>query len=150
MRGEKRKGRRRPRLFISYSRGDLAWLELFYHALKEVDRNDGVDVWDDRRIQPGSRWEDQIREAIADSDAVVFMLSAAMVRSDSIKSLELPGLLNRVELVFWFPIDDADPSSVGLDSYQAVHTKPLAGMKRSLREMTLRVIAQKIISAMLK
>ena len=52
-----------------------------------------VDVWDDTRIVPGSRWQGKIKEALDTATAAVLLLSPAFFRSQFISEHELPEVL---------------------------------------------------------
>jgi formylglycine-generating enzyme required for sulfatase activity len=67
-----------PRVFISYSRRDLAFVEQLAADLKAA----GLDVWYDLSgLQGGSRWSREIEKAIRDSQYVLVVLSPDSVAS---------------------------------------------------------------------
>jgi TIR domain len=71
-------GAARPVVFVSYGRSDAA--EFVDRLVAELDRR-GFDVWHDiTGIQPGSRWEDAIADAIDACNAVIAVLTPHAVR----------------------------------------------------------------------
>lgn len=79
-------------LFISYSRKDQRWLESIRTHLKPLER-EGIDFWDDSRIQAGEQWKQQIEHALSTARVVVLLVSAHFLASDFINSEELPKIL---------------------------------------------------------
>ena len=70
------------RIFVSYSRRDLALVDSIVEKLEAA----GMGVWIDREnIKPGKTWRVQIVEAIATCDAFVLMLSSNSAASDNVR-----------------------------------------------------------------
>jgi len=70
--------KRKPQVFISYSRRDLAFVEQLAADLKAAD----LDVWYDLSgLEGGSRWSRAIEKAIQDSQYVLVVLSTDSVAS---------------------------------------------------------------------
>jgi hypothetical protein len=66
-----------PKVFISYSPDDAAWVREFAEALRES----GVDVWlDALQLHAGDSLPEAIESALRDSDAIVVVLSEANAR----------------------------------------------------------------------
>lgn len=66
--------------FISYARRDGKEFTL---RLKQALDDLGKDVWVDLEdIPPASRWEEELREGIANSDALIFVISPASIASE--------------------------------------------------------------------
>ena len=82
----------RDGVFVSYSHADRAWLAELQHVFASLQGTVRVDVWDDTRIAPGSRWQGEIKEAVDTAAAAVLLLSPAFFRSDFIARHELPAL----------------------------------------------------------
>ena len=74
---------------MSYSHEDRPWLERLRVHLRPLERAGLVDLWDDRRIKPGTRWRDEIRNAMAEARIAVLLVSADFLASDFIASNEL-------------------------------------------------------------
>ena len=84
------------RVFISYSHQDEAWKDRVVRQLG-VLADEGLETWDDRRIQAGDDWLPEIEEAIAQCDVALLLISAHFLTSNFIKHQEVPALLKRRE-----------------------------------------------------
>ena len=87
----------RTKVFVSYSHQDGEWLERLRVHLRPLEREYEIDVWDDTKISPGSKWRQQIADTIAAARVAVLLVSADFLASDFIASDELPPLLKRAE-----------------------------------------------------
>lgn len=67
-----RKEDRKTRIFLSYSRKDMAFVELLKAELEKTGYQPSLDKTD---IAPGEAWQDRLGKLIQDADAVVFCLS---------------------------------------------------------------------------
>ena len=79
------------KVFISYSRKDEAWkkrLVTHFAALQ-------FDIWDDRRIETGKDWHQEIQEVIKTANLAILLVSADFLASKWIISEEVPRLLER-------------------------------------------------------
>jgi hypothetical protein len=52
-----------------------------------------LDVWDDRRLQAGDRWQDEIASALDRAKMAILLVSADYLASDFINRKEIPPLL---------------------------------------------------------
>ena len=83
------------RLMCSYSHKDeQLWQELKEH-LSPLQRQGLVRVWDDRCIEPGTHWEEQIYQELANADIIILFVSASFIASDFCFSNELSKALER-------------------------------------------------------
>ena len=57
-------------IFLSSSGRDSSWASSFTEELREQ----GMKVWSDRGIETGSRWEEDLRKRLEDSELVVVVL----------------------------------------------------------------------------
>src|SRR6185436_468297 len=88
---------KRTQIFVSYSHKDEEWLKRLRVHLTPLERSYGVDIWDDTRITPGSKWRDAIKNAIESAGAAILLISADFLASDFITTDELPPLLKAAE-----------------------------------------------------
>jgi serine/threonine protein kinase len=81
-----------PTVFISYCHEDEAWKNRLVKHLRVVGT---LDLWDDRRIEAGENWRQEIREAIAAAQVAILLITVDYLNSEFIRSEEVPRLLER-------------------------------------------------------
>lgn len=121
----------RKKIFISYSHNDREWMKTIQTALEPYV---GVHVWDDNRIAHGSRWDDDIQEALEQTRIALLMISDDFLQSDYIQTKELPYILNKRNdfalEIRWVALSEHQPLTGSLadelNLYQAYNgAKPL-------------------------
>ena len=141
----------RTRIFISYSHQDEAWLKRLQVHLKPLERAGIVERWDDTRIKPGSRWQEEIKGALESAKVAVLLVSADFLASDFITENELPPLLRSAEEdgatilpVILSPCRFAH--SPILAQFQSVNSpeQPLSGLSRTDQEDILVQVTEAI------
>lgn len=83
------------RLFISYAHEDESFLVQFEKHLSSLKREKLLTTWYDRKILPGDKWEDEIDNALKDSDIAVFLVSPDFVSSEYCQGKELALALDK-------------------------------------------------------
>lgn len=83
------------KVFISYSHKDQEWLNMLKRHFKPFEKS--IKFWDDSRIKPGTKWKEEIQNAIEDSKIAILMISADFFNSDFITSEEIPPLLEKAK-----------------------------------------------------
>lgn len=110
-------------------------------------------VWDDHQIAPGSKWADEISNAVDTARVAVLLVSPDFLASDFIMSVELPRLIKRAEkdnlTIMWIPIRESAYKTTDLASYQAAFppSTPLASLTKSERDAAFTQIAASIARA---
>jgi len=69
---------RKARIFISYAAADKRSAQQLAEAL----RGESLDVWTDESLSPGENWRERIADALAQSDAMVVLLTPRSVESE--------------------------------------------------------------------
>jgi len=82
----------RDRVFISYSHADRDWCDRLLVHLRPYIR-EGLSIWDDKQIESGSVWSDEIQKALASARVAVLLVSADFIASSFIMDVELPALM---------------------------------------------------------
>jgi len=88
--------RRTVHYFVSYSRRDGALKDEFLERLEDLfAAANGIRFvgWQDRDIELGSRWHDQIQKAIETCDFGLLLISPAYLGRDYIVTHEIPRFL---------------------------------------------------------
>jgi len=114
----------KPKLFVSYSRKDVAYLEEFKVQTAGLRRNNVVEVWTDQEIVPGNVWEANLKAQLESADIMIFLVSPDFIASDYIYDVEIGKAIerhNRGEVVI-VPviIRPCDFSSTPLTKFQAL------------------------------
>jgi internalin A len=81
--------RRSVKMFVSYSHQDERHRETLESHLKVLSRVGLLDVWHDRRIDPGGDWRGEIDATLEEADVVVLLVSADFLASDYCADVEL-------------------------------------------------------------
>lgn len=84
----------RTSVFISYSHRDERWLQRVMVHLRPLARDHGLEIWNDTRIESGTEWRPEIKNAIASAKVAILIVSADFLASDFISSDELPPMLD--------------------------------------------------------
>src|SRR5271156_5181948 len=84
-------------IFVSYSHLDKVWIDRFLSTAKPLEQYVGLDIWSDKRIKPGERWNEEIDRAMDRAFAAVLLVSINFLSSDFIANVELPYILAAAE-----------------------------------------------------
>jgi len=81
------------KVFISYSHKDEEFKDELVTMLAGLQRRGIIDAWQDRRIEEGDEWYQDIQDAMNDCDLAILLVSANFIASRFIQDEELPKLL---------------------------------------------------------
>ncbi|HEX7676989.1 MAG TPA: toll/interleukin-1 receptor domain-containing protein [Thermoanaerobaculia bacterium] len=142
---------KRDKIFISYSHKDKRLFEEFKTMLAPAIRDGIVDVWDDRKIDPGAKWKEEINTALASAKVAVLLVSQNFLASDFIAKNELPLLLAAAQkegvTVFWIYFSSCLYEQTEIATYQAAHdvSKPLDRLDKPHRQAVFSEVCAKLI-----
>lgn len=145
---------RKNGIFVSYSHKDKIWLDKIMIHLKPLIRNEKIRVWNDNQIRPGSKWEDEIKNAIDESRVALLLVSANFLNSDYIMDHEFPQVLENSKkgntLIYWIAIGHSLYKETELSNIQSVNnpTFPLQQLDESSLNKELVEISSKISNAL--
>lgn len=128
----------RTKVFVSYSHEDEKWLQMLQVHLAPLERSGVVVRWDDTKIAPGRKWQEEIANAIRSAKVAVLLISAHFMASEFIAKNELPPLLEAAEHegTVILPVF-VSPCVIGsLSEFQAVNSpsRPLVDLSRGDRD----------------
>jgi len=88
--------RTQNKIFISYCHKDEEWKDRFKpHLLMLEKSGQDIIVWDDRKINAGNQWYQDIKDAMEQSKVAVCLISADYLASDFCIKEEIPFLLEK-------------------------------------------------------
>jgi hypothetical protein len=143
----------RSDVFISYSHADVKWLKKLRPFLKPMERKGVLRTWDDTHIKPGSKWKDEIKDALARTKIAVLMVSQDFLASEFITDQELPHFLKASEqeglTILWVPLSASTWEDSALVDFQAAidPSKPLDSLLPAKLKVELVNLAKKIREA---
>lgn len=85
------------RIFISYSKQDKHHKDRLLVHLASL--RDKALTWHDQDILPGEDWDESIRDAIAEADIVLYLVSAHSLATEYIQKVELPLIAEREDCI---------------------------------------------------
>ncbi|MGB9181135.1 MAG: toll/interleukin-1 receptor domain-containing protein, partial [Pyrinomonadaceae bacterium] len=118
--------------------------------LKPLAREGKVEVWNDTLLQPGTKWEEKIRQALTRAKVAVLLVSADFMASDFIAHEELSPLLVAAEtdgaVILPVIISPSWFEKTALARFQAVNppSKPLIRMSKARQEEIWLKVAEEI------
>lgn len=71
----------KPIVFISYSHKDEKWKDKLRPHLEMYSDKIGLEVWNDRKINGGEFWFDEIKNAMARAKVAICLVSADFLSS---------------------------------------------------------------------
>ena len=83
------------KVFISYAHKDEEYKKQFETHLSGLIRQNLIDVWTDRQVHIGDKWDDKIKQKLTTSDIVIFLISSDFLCSEYINEVEIKKTIER-------------------------------------------------------
>lgn len=83
------------KIFISYAHKDQDLKSQFETHLSGLIRQKLIDVWTDRQVLIGDKWDDKIKNKLLTSDIVIFLISSDFLASEYINEIEIEETISR-------------------------------------------------------
>lgn len=127
-----------PEIFVSYSHKDEKWLKLLRTHLAPLETRAQVRCWDDKRIDPGGKWKDEIKDALARARVGLLLVTPHYLASPYIAEHELPPLLSGTT-VFWIAVSASMYKFTEIAEYEAANDpeQPLDSLRGSDRNKVI-------------
>lgn len=85
------------KLFISYSSKNTDFMKRLVTHLEPLKRNATIELWYDRMIEPGTKWDDSIKQEMRKADVIIFLLSPDFIATNYIFEFEIPQAIKQFE-----------------------------------------------------
>lgn len=99
--------KKRIKVFISYAHIDNVYFEILIDHLKQNLKNSinfTFDFWDDRQIQIGALWDNEIQNNLKKSDLAILLISNNFLASEYIKAKEFGQLISENKDTYIIPL----------------------------------------------
>lgn len=122
--------------FVSYATKDATTAKSLLDLLGPrlaTQRDMRIELWRDREILAGERWEEQIATAMRESDFGLLFVSHAFLASEYVTEKELPALMADGRIVIPLALEPLDTRRLdlkGLALLQIFHLMPDGGPRR--------------------
>jgi hypothetical protein len=83
------------KVFLSYAHKGEAYKDELKTHLKPLSRLGKIEIWDDRAIDAGDEWHDEIMNALESADIILMLISNYFIASDFCYDKELKRALER-------------------------------------------------------
>lgn len=88
---------KKVRVFLSYSHVDEEFknkLDIHFAPLK---RSNKIETWNDRKLVPGTLFDDEIRKHLCEDEIIILLISADFISSDYCYEIEMMKALERMK-----------------------------------------------------
>jgi predicted acylesterase/phospholipase RssA len=146
----------RNQVFVSYSHKDKDWLTRFQTNLTVIEAFTGVKVWNDRAIQPGENWSNEIIRALRSTKVAIFLVSSNFLASEFIRELEMKYFIELSEQekvpILWIAVSHCNYEITPLKYIQCANDpeKPLDQLSEADQKQEFKKICNTIMKEMQK
>ncbi len=143
---------KRDKVFVCYSHKDRRWLDELSVLLAPFEREGRVVPWDDTKLNPGGRWDAEIRQALLEACTAILLVTPEFLESSYIQEVELPAICEAADksdlLLLAVLVSGAlyKKSPLAGREFANPVSKPLDIMTKPLRRRTLVEILQRLES----
>lgn len=110
----------RKKIFVSYSHKDEDWFKTLKERLEPLRRIHGIEIWDDKHLQPGDEWHAEIQKALSETKLALLLVSPNFINSEYVEKSELKPLHDARERGEPLTIAPLYVRSVDLDDIPAI------------------------------
>ena len=139
----------RSGIFIAYCFPEKKWFDRVHAAIKPVVGNEGITVWDERRLRSGT-WKPELTELLASRKVVLLIVSDIFLESDFVLRAKLPAMLESERenglKICWVLASHCLFEIAGLNGLDTAHSASAAldGLGLEKREAELQEIARSV------
>lgn len=143
----------REPIFISYAHEDRQWLLKLRAALRPLEHQAQLAVWDDHRLRPGDLFQRDIEAAIAQAKVAILIVSDDFFASTFIQEQELPRLLAKTQAgtcrVLWLLVSGTGWQASPLRHILALNdsSEPLALLSPARQQEALIMLRKSVAAA---
>lgn len=83
----------RTGIFIAYCFPEKKWFDRVHATIKPVVGNEGIVVWDERRLRGSGTWKAELADILAGRKVAILIVSDTFLESDFVTRAKLPALL---------------------------------------------------------
>lgn len=89
---------KKVKVFLSYSHADEEFKEKLDIHFAPLKRNEEkVETWNDRKLIPGTQFDEEIKKHLNEDDIIILLISADFINSDYCYEVEMKTALERME-----------------------------------------------------